>query len=270
MLTTMTNALQVFMNEQFGELQVCTINGKEYFGATSTATMLGYANPHDAIGRHCKKNGVVKHEVIDNMGRTQEINLITEGNLYRLIAKSKLPKAVEFESWVFDEVLPTIRKTGGFIADPETMVNTYFNTLDDNHKGLVLGLFQNVKAQQQIINDQKQEIDHKTDIISGLIEDIPLASKRQILNRVVMKCSNFNDRWKELYKVFELSYHCKINNRMESYNKTHKSKLRSKLEYIEEIGMIDELYSIACKLYENEVNILVQEMYKLHEVEFVQ
>ena len=53
---------------------------------------------------------------------------------------------------------------------------------------------------------------------------------------------------------------------MEFYNKTHKSKLRSKLEYIEEIGMIDELYSISCKLYENEVNVLVEEMYRLHEI----
>jgi len=111
------NMLAVFNNEQFGELQICTIDGKEYFGATNTAKMLGYANPHDAIGRHCKKNGVVKHEVIDNMGRKQEINLITEGNLYRLIAKSKLSKAEEFESWVFDEVLPSLRKRGVYIME---------------------------------------------------------------------------------------------------------------------------------------------------------
>jgi len=108
--------LTVFSNEQFGELQVCIINGKEYFGATNTAKMLGYANPHDAIGRHCKKNGVVKHEVIDNMGRKQEINLITEGNLYRLIAKSKLPSAELFESWVFDDVIPSINRNGAYVS----------------------------------------------------------------------------------------------------------------------------------------------------------
>lgn len=110
------NMLTVFSNEQFGELQVCIINGKEYFGATNTAKMLGYANPHDAIGRHCKKNGVVKHEVIDNMGRKQEINLITEGNLYRLIAKSKLPSAELFESWVFDDVIPSINRNGAYVS----------------------------------------------------------------------------------------------------------------------------------------------------------
>ena len=265
-MTTMTTELQVFMNEQFGELQICTINGKEYFGATSTATMLGYANPHDAIGRHCKKDGVVKHEVIDNMGRKQEINLITEGNLYRLIARSKLPSAEKFESWVFDIVLPTIRKTGGFVADPEQFINTYLPFADEPTKLLFKSTLAVITNQNGIIAKQQNDIDYKSDIIKGLVEDIPLASKRQILNRVVMKCSNFNDRWSELYKAFELKYKTRINARMEFYNKTHKSKLRSKLEYIEEIGMIDELYSIACKLYENEVNVLVEEMYRLHEI----
>ena len=73
-----------------------------------------YYNPRDAIGRHCNADGVVKHDVIDSMGRTQRAKFITEGNLYRLITHSKLPKAEQFEKWVFDEVLPTIRQTGGF------------------------------------------------------------------------------------------------------------------------------------------------------------
>ena len=203
--------------------------------------------------------------LIDTLGGKQELLFVTEDGLYELLMQSRKPNAKEFKRQV-KIILKTIRKTGGFIADPETMVNTYFNTLDDNHKGLVLGLFQNVEEQQKIIMEQKLEIDHKGDIIKGLIEDIPLASKRQILNRVVMKCSNFNDRWKELYFNFEQKYKIRLGVRMEFYNKTHKSQLRSKLEYIEVIGMIDELYSIACKLYESEVNVLVEEMYRLHEI----
>jgi len=266
----MANNLQVFNHEQFGELQICTIDDKEYFGATNTATILGYANPHDAIGRHCKKDGVVKHEVIDSMGRIQEINLITEGNLYRLIVRSKLPKAVEFESWVFDIVLPTIRKAGGYVEDPETMVNTYFNTLDDDRRGIVLALFQNTKAQQQIIIEQKQEIDYKSDVISGLVDDISLADKRQILNRVVRKCSNFHDRWRELYENFQMLFHVNLNVRLESYNETHKPKMKNKLEYIEKVmGKINELFAIACKLYESDVNVLVAEMYGLYDVDEV-
>ena len=108
------NEMQVFQNSEFGELGVLEVNGKPYFSATACAKMLGYANPRDAIGRHCNADGVVKHDVIDSMGRTQRAKFITEGNLYRLITHSKLPAAEQFEKWVFDEVLPTIRRTGGY------------------------------------------------------------------------------------------------------------------------------------------------------------
>lgn len=108
------NAMQVFQNNEFGELGVLEIDGKPYFPATASAKMLGYVNPRDAISRHCKIDGVVKHDVIDRMGRIQHAKFITEGNLYRLITHSKIPEAERFEKWVFDEVLPTIRKTGSY------------------------------------------------------------------------------------------------------------------------------------------------------------
>ena len=85
-----------------------------------------------------------------------------------------------------------------------------------------------------------------------------------------MKCSNFNDRWKELYKNYEMKFHLSLDSILNSDNKTHSPQSRIKLEYKVTIGKIDELFAIACKLYENEVNVLVKEMYKLHEVEFVQ
>lgn len=113
--------LQIFNNNEFGEIQILEEKGKFEFEATGMAKILGYVNPYDAIQRHCKKDGVVKHEVIDNLGRKQEKNFISEGNLYRLITHSILPDAEKFESWVFDEVLPSIRKHGGYIAGQENM-----------------------------------------------------------------------------------------------------------------------------------------------------
>lgn len=115
--------LMIFKNEEFGEIQVLENNNKYEFEATGVAKMLGYANPRDAIQRHCLKDGVVKHDVIDNLGRNQGKNFITEGNLYRLITHSKLPDAEKFEKWVFDEVLPSIRKHGGYIAGQEQMTD---------------------------------------------------------------------------------------------------------------------------------------------------
>ena len=105
------NKLKVFQNSEFGELGVLTIDGKEYFPATQCATILGYKSPKDAIYAHCK--GAVKHR-LPTSGGTQEAKFIPEGDLYRLIIRSKLPTAEKFERWVFDEVLPELRKNGSY------------------------------------------------------------------------------------------------------------------------------------------------------------
>ncbi|MEB6292249.1 BRO family protein [Mammaliicoccus sciuri] len=115
----MTNELQIFKNSSFGNLEVLTIEGKQWFPAIKVAEILGYSNPHDAINRHSKTKGVVKREVLSN-GGIQNKKFIDEGNLYRLITKSKLPQAEQFEEWVFDDVLPTLRKTGSYQIKPLT------------------------------------------------------------------------------------------------------------------------------------------------------
>lgn len=113
------NELKVFSSSEFGELGIMLIDGKEYFPATQCASQLGYKNPKDAIIRHCK--GVVKCDLPTN-GGTQTVNYIPEGDLYRLIVSSKLPSAQKFGDWVFDEVLPSIRKSGGYGIDIETII----------------------------------------------------------------------------------------------------------------------------------------------------
>ena len=105
------NELQIFNSEEFGEIRTIEIDGKPYFVGTDVAKALGYNNPRDAVSRHCK--GVVKHDTPTSSG-VQSMSYINEGDLYRLIMKSKLPSAEKFESWVMDEVLPTIRKTGSY------------------------------------------------------------------------------------------------------------------------------------------------------------
>ena len=105
------NDLKVFKNSEFGELSVLMIDGKEYFPATQCARVLGYAEPAKAVRTHCK--GVSKIDTPTN-GGIQAVSYIPEGDLYRLIIRSKLPTAEKFERWVFDEVLPTIRRTGSY------------------------------------------------------------------------------------------------------------------------------------------------------------
>lgn len=105
------NELQIFNSGEFGEIRTIEIDGKPYFVGADVAKALGYNNPRDAVSRHCK--GVVKHDTPTSSG-IQSMSYINEGDLYRLIMKSKLPSAEKFESWVMDEVLPTIRKTGSY------------------------------------------------------------------------------------------------------------------------------------------------------------
>ena len=105
------NELQIFNSEEFGNIRTAEIDGKPYFVGTDVAKALGYSNPRKAILDHCK--GVTKRDTPTSSG-IQSMSYINEGDLYRLIMKSKLPSAEKFESWVMDEVLPTIRKTGSY------------------------------------------------------------------------------------------------------------------------------------------------------------
>lgn len=105
--------IQVFNNGKFGNVRIVMENEKPLFCGKDVAEALGYANPRKALADHCK--GVTKRDTPTG-GGTQSLSYISEGDLYRLIANSKLPSAQEFESWVFDEVLPSIRKNGAYLS----------------------------------------------------------------------------------------------------------------------------------------------------------
>ena len=92
-------------------------NGEPLFVAKDIAAALGYVNTSDAISKHCR--GVAeRYPIIDNIGRKQEVRVIREPDLYRMMANSQLPSAQKFERLVFEEILPTIRKTGKYEVKP--------------------------------------------------------------------------------------------------------------------------------------------------------
>lgn len=103
--------LQIFNNEEFGQIRTVEIDGKPYFMASDVAKALGYTNPNKAINDHCR---AITKRSTPISGKMQDVNFIGEGDMYRLITHSKLESAERFESWVFDEVLPTLRKTGRY------------------------------------------------------------------------------------------------------------------------------------------------------------
>ena len=106
--------IQVFNNEQFGALRTYEEDGQILFCGKDVAASLGYKNTNDAMKKHCK--GVAKRYPLQTAGGIQEFVFITEPDLYRLITHSKLPTAEKFERRVFEEVLPAIRRTGGYMV----------------------------------------------------------------------------------------------------------------------------------------------------------
>lgn len=108
------NEMQVFNNPEVGEVRTIEENGAILFCGSDVAKALGYTNPSKAINDHCRGDLTKRYPIVDALGRTQGAIFIPESDLYRLVFSSKLPTAEKFTDWVTKEVLPSIRKTGGY------------------------------------------------------------------------------------------------------------------------------------------------------------
>lgn len=258
----MSKELMMFKNEMFGEIRTLRLKDKPYFVGNDIAGILGYSRPRDAVRTHCK--GGVKM-TLPSKGGNQEMVVIPEGDLYRLIIKSKLPKAQEFEEWVMDEVLPQIRQTGGYIAvkeddsEADIMARALLiaqRTLDKKDEI--------IKLKENQIKQQEKEIEYKENIIIGLVDDIDLAEKRQRINQIIRKGRNGKEianRWNSLYREFEMKYHINVSKRRENYNKNNKPKMTNNLAYIDKVlNKIPEMYELCCKLFENDLEKLLDEI----------
>lgn len=111
------NGIQFFTNPQFGQIRTAGTPDQPLFCGNDIAKALGYLNPKAAVRTHSKGGCVL---TTPSNGGPQKMRYITEGDLYRLIVNSRLPEAEKFESWIFDEVLPSIRRTGGYIKAEES------------------------------------------------------------------------------------------------------------------------------------------------------
>lgn len=162
------NELQIFNSEEFGDIRTAEIDGKPYFVGTDVAKALGYNNPRDAVSRHCK--GVVKRDTPTSSG-IQSMSYINEGDLYRLIMKSKLPSAEKFESWVMDEVLPAIRKTGSYQKPM---------TLEEQLQIVAKGTLE-VKEEIRKVNEDLQEFKKDMPLLALECQKITKAKNQKVV-----------------------------------------------------------------------------------------
>lgn len=159
-------AIQTYTNAAFGSVRVLYEDGKPLFCGADACKALGYKNQSKALNDHCK--GVTKR-YIPTSGGKQQANFLPEGDLYRLITHSKLPSAEKFERWVFDEVLPAIRKNGMYGADPaeleqlrqnNQLLREWFSLLADRKRDLV-------DIQQSIAKARKGRDDAKAQYMAA-------------------------------------------------------------------------------------------------------
>lgn len=171
------NELEIFKNEEFGEIRTITINNEPWFVSKDVAFVLGYSNPRDAISKHVdvEDKGVAK---CDTLGGSQDLTVINESGLYSLILSSKLPTAKKFKHWVTSEVLPTIRKHGVY-ATAETIENIIANP--DNG----IKLLQALKAEQD--KNKALEVENTELKPKALFADAVAGSNTSILIRELAK-----------------------------------------------------------------------------------
>lgn len=174
------NELKIFKKEGFGEIRTVEIEGKPFFCGTDVAKALGYTNPNKAVNDHCRAITKCSTPI---SGKMQEINFISEGDLYRLIVSSKLPTAEKFERWVFDEVLPSIRKRGGYIngqseMSPEELMARALQvaqkTLEEREARI-----KTLTAQNSALIVEKQMLQPKADYFDELVDRNLLTNFRE-------------------------------------------------------------------------------------------
>lgn len=188
------NELQIFNNPEFGEIRTIEEDGKVLFCGSDVARALGYAKPQNAIDRHCK--GALKRGIPhpQSPNKTIEMLFIPEGDIYRLAAKSELPGAERFESWIFDEVLPSIRKHGAYmtpetleaaILNPDTMIKLCTALKDEQDKRKAL------EAANSALTVENQIMQPKAEYFDDLVDRNLLTNFRETAKQLEIPPKKF-------------------------------------------------------------------------------
>lgn len=157
------NEIKIFKKEEFGKIRTVEIDGKPYFVASDVAKALGYVNDRDAISRHCR--WVVKHDIPHPQSKTKTlaVNVIPKGDVVRLAANSELPTAEKFESWIFDEVIPSVLDNGGYITGQETLSD------DELLEKAIMVAQRRIAERDKIIAQQKEKIEEQKPLVDFAI-----------------------------------------------------------------------------------------------------
>ena len=218
------NELQIFNNEEFGNVRSLMIDNEPWFVGKDVAEALGYKNVRDSLARHIdsddKRDGVVIH---DSMGREQKPIIINESGLYSLILSSKLPSAKKFKHWVTSEVLPTLRKTGSYAKVPT-----------DPRELLMLTIKAHEQTAQRVdvLEEKVSDLEKSTTIDSSQQYTLERIAKTTVISALggidsrayqLMSRKVFSNIWRDYKKYFKLG----------SYRDTLKTDYENAKNYLE-------------------------------------
>ena len=175
----MEDKIQVFKNAEFGSVRTIELDGEPWFVGKDVATALGYTNPRDALSKRvdAEDKGVAN---CDTLGGEQQVAVINESGLYSLILSSKLPKAKEFKHWITAEVLPNIRKNGGYMAGqiemtPEEVVANALvlanNILADRERRI-----KELDEKNKVLAEENEAAKPKVEYFNALVDKAMLTS----------------------------------------------------------------------------------------------
>ena len=163
--------IQIFSNDEFGEIRVLIINGEPWFIGKDIAELLGYSNPRNAVPAHVDSEDKLRTQ-IEYAGQRREVTIINESGLYSLIMSSKLSTAKKFKHWVTSKVLPSIRKHGAYLTD---------NTLEEalTSPDFLIKLATQLKKEKQARLEAEKKIEEQKPKV--IFADAVSASKSSIL-----------------------------------------------------------------------------------------
>lgn len=155
----MNEIVKVFNSEEFGSVRTITHNGDVWFSAADVCRILDISNPSQALTRLDADEKFTT--IISNEGAItgeSSMSFVSESGLYSLVLGSRKPNAREFKRWITHDIIPTIRKTGGYIANEDLFINTYLPNVDDNVKALFKLNLQAINQLNQIVDNQRATI----------------------------------------------------------------------------------------------------------------
>lgn len=210
------NGIEVFENPIFGQIRMVMVDDEPWFVGKDICEVFGDTNYRRSLSNIDDSDKGVSQ--IDTPGGKQRMTVVNESGLYSLLFQMQPQKAKgvsqndslinerkeklhKFKRWVTSEVLPTIRKTGGYVNNDELFISTYLPYADENTKLIFSQTLKTVREQNETIKRQQKEIIHKEDVIIGLVDDIDLATKRQRITQIVRFGADgkYQERYSLLY-----------------------------------------------------------------------